>query len=67
MFPTMEEVIQHIAKGQHEVFLEKNELLSGVQSEFRKDHSRETSLNRLIVEWKEEIEDICINYHLLDE
>lgn len=56
MLPTMEKIMEHLAKEQLENFIEKNGLLINEQSGFRKSHSCETSLNMVIANWKEEIE-----------
>lgn len=55
--PTYEKVIEIIVKNQLDDQLEKNKLIVSQQSGFRKNHSCETALNRVINEWKNELEE----------
>lgn len=56
MLPTLEKIIEQIAKEQLQDYLEHENLLIERQSGFRKNHSCETALNMVLADWKDEIE-----------
>lgn len=54
--PSSEKVIEIIAKKQIDEYITNNNILADEQSGFRKNHSCETSLNRVINEWKQDLD-----------
>lgn len=62
--PTYEKVIEIIAKNQLDEYLDENNIIVSQQSGYRKNHSCETALNRVINDWKIELEEgkyiICV-------
>jgi hypothetical protein len=56
MLSVYEKAIECIVKEQLSAFFEENNVLIEQQSGFRKSHSSETSLNLVLTQWKEEID-----------
>lgn len=56
VLPTIEKMFEKVIQKQVESYFESNNIIIKEQSGFRKNHTCETALNWLIIEWKENIE-----------
>lgn len=56
MLPTYEKVLEAVIKEQMENYVEGNGFVIDEQSGYRKNHSCESTLNLVIINWKEQIE-----------
>lgn len=54
--PSYEKVLEIIVKIQFDDYIDKNKIMAEQQSGFRKNHCCETALNRVIDDWKDELE-----------
>lgn len=54
--PTLEKILEIVVKKQLDEYLSRNNIIVHQQSGFRKSHSCETALNRIIDDWRDNLE-----------
>lgn len=54
--PSYEKIFEIIIKKQIDDYIEENNIIAHEQSGFRKHHSCETSINRVMIEWKRQLD-----------
>lgn len=56
MLPCFEKLIEKVVFEQICDFVEQNDIISGIQSGFRRQHSCETAINKVLFDWNEALE-----------